>query len=1053
MSGTSIDLGTVYASVAINLQPVQEGLAAFGAQIEGVQTLVGGFVESLQALGMTFDQVTEPTAALDEALGTGSEALQAFATAAGEADAALSTVGGAAAEAGAGVDAASGEIDANTAALDANAEAADANAASHKAAGEASTGLGDSMGKLVAPLAIAEAAIVGVAAVAVKMSSDFRASMTQLVTGAGESQKNLKMVSDGILAMASQTGESTTQLAQAMFTIESAGDHGAAGLTILRDAAESSRESGAQLADTANALTTVLANYGAQGVTAANATNVLLGIVSNGKTTMQDLASSISTVLPAAAKYGVSLTDVGGALATMTAQNGDAASSTTYLRQLLTSLASPSSAAQKALKAIGLSAQQVSDDMKKSLPDTLQLITDRINATFPPGSVAATTAFKNIAGGSKQMQGMLLLTGQSMGTFKQNVLNVSDVVKQGGNTIAGWSLTQKDLSTQLAQAGAAAQVALIQVGTALEPIVKQVLANIMPALKQFGDWASTHGPEIAKAFAFVAGVVGVALVGALAGAAATFLIAQAAAIGIVAALALVGAGVALVIMHWKQIKDFFTSTSPAALAVKAALVALGGALAGFAVYAIAEAIPAIMTSVTAFGAQAVAAGAAAIATLAAAAPFILIGAAIALVVAGIYELITHWSQVSAFLEGVWAATVKGVGAGFHWLAGEAGLLWSEIVARFDAGVAFVKGLVKAGFDLIKSIIFGDITAIVDIFDWLYQHNTYFADLVNAIKADFLEAKTIIITVWNDVVGFLTAAWDSIKAGAQFAFDLVKGIIVGEFDFYKNIIITVGSFIVGFLKSAWATIRTDVVDAWNAVTSFIGGLASRIGAAITSGVIQPLMGPITALIAGAEAWGQNLIKMFIKGIQSMASAAGNAASGIAKNVASFLGFHSPAEQGPGADADTWAPNLVKMFTGGLAAGTGDAARAAATLMSGVAGVLGAGVSAPGLALGGGVAQSAAASLIAPTATAQAVAAATSGVSGARSYPLGDVGSSLASSPLGQASNANAGGGDVHIYGLTVEVVAAPSDGQPYQAGVAFGNGFAAAFQQARTQRGL
>lgn len=44
-----------------------------------------------------------------------------------------------------------------------------------------------------------------------------------------------------------------------------------------------------------------------------------------------------------------------------------------------------------------------------------------------------------------------------------------------------------------------------------------------------------------------------------------------------------------------------------------------------------------------------------------------------------------------------------------------------------------------------------------------------------------------------------------------------------------------------------------------------------------------------------------------------------------------------------------------------------------------------------------------------------------------------------------------GGDT--YNITVEVVASPEDGAPYQAGVAFGNGFAAGFQQARTQRGL
>lgn len=49
---------------------------------------------------------------------------------------------------------------------------------------------------------------------------------------------------------------------------------------------------------------------------------------------------------------------------------------------------------------------------------------------------------------------------------------------------------------------------------------------------------------------------------------------------------------------------------------------------------------------------------------------------------------------------------------------------------------------------------------------------------------------------------------------------------------------------------------------------------------------------------------------------MAGAAASAASNVAHAVAQFLGFHSPAEEGPGAEADVWAPNLMKMFAAGI-----------------------------------------------------------------------------------------------------------------------------------------
>jgi TP901 family phage tail tape measure protein len=356
---------------------------------------------------------------------------------------------------------------------------------------------------------VVAAAAVGIAAT--KMAGDYQAGIMTLQTGAGEYAKNIDMVRKGILDMAVDTGTSTKQLIAGMFMIESAGYHGAAGLTILRAAAEGAKVGNADLGATANALTTIMVDYAGRGVTAAQATNTLIAIVSHGKTHMQDLATSISTVLPAAAKYGVSLTDVSAALATMTMQNGDAAASTTYLRQLLTSLASPSGASAKALKEIGLTSQEVSDDMKKSLPDTLVMITKAIDNTFPPGSVKANEAFKAIAGGSRQMQGMLLLTGGSMKTFKQDVLDISGAVKEGGNSIVGWSAIQGDFNLQMSKAREMLETAFITLGQHLLPklteVVKFIVEHAGPAVQGLTKFFQQHRTEITIAAILIGGAL------------------------------------------------------------------------------------------------------------------------------------------------------------------------------------------------------------------------------------------------------------------------------------------------------------------------------------------------------------------------------------------------------------------------------------------------------------------------------------------------------------------------------------------------------------------
>src|SRR5689334_15105964 len=93
--------------------------------------------------------------------------------------------------------------------------------------------------------------LVGVAFVAygVKAAGDFQQSMNLLVTACGESQSNLKAVSDGVLSLARQTGTSTGMLAEGMYQVEKAGYRGANGLQVLKAAAQGAREEGADLKD------------------------------------------------------------------------------------------------------------------------------------------------------------------------------------------------------------------------------------------------------------------------------------------------------------------------------------------------------------------------------------------------------------------------------------------------------------------------------------------------------------------------------------------------------------------------------------------------------------------------------------------------------------------------------------------------------------------------------------------------------------------------------------------------------------------------------------
>ena len=256
---------------------------------------------------------------------------------------------------------------------------------------------------------VAGAAAAGIAAL--KMAGDFQSGLTLLQTGAGEIPQNMKTVSDGILSVARSTGTSTQDLLASMFTFESANYRGAEGIKVLAAAAQGAKTEHADLAGITQVLTTSLHNYSYSAKEAVPVVNSLIAAVGAGTMTMDQLNDALTGVLPAASKAGVSLTNVEGAIATMALSGDKGAAAGTHLSQMLQSLQNPSTKASKVLKEIGLTTQGISDDMKKSLPSTLQTIYDALAKKFPVGSAAFNAAAASIVGGNKQVKAWNELTG------------------------------------------------------------------------------------------------------------------------------------------------------------------------------------------------------------------------------------------------------------------------------------------------------------------------------------------------------------------------------------------------------------------------------------------------------------------------------------------------------------------------------------------------------------------------------------------------------------------------------------------------------------------
>lgn len=295
------------------------------------------------------------------------------------------------------------------------------------------------------------------------------------------------------------------------------------------------------------------------------------------------------------------------------------------------------------------------------------------------------------------------------------------------------------------------------------------------------------------------------------------------------------------------------------------LTILGGAFAGFAVIILAIVVPAMWAWATA--------------TIAATWPILLIGAIVAVVVVGIILAIRNWGAISKWLQNAWNTTIHAIGNFFSWLGTHVHQILSAIGSAIGGFFSALGTKVHQGLDA--------------------------------------------------VVNFFKAAWAWVLNAAKIAFTVLLLIIIGPIGDLIVLIVTHWKQIQSFISTTWTNIQNIARAAWFAflalATQFIVNIILKflqLKADVTNHV-QALITTVrtffTNLPAQALQWGENLITGFINGIRSKLDAVGNAASSVVNTVKNFLGFHSPAKQGPGSDADTWAPNLMKMYVKGIQGG--------------------------------------------------------------------------------------------------------------------------------------
>ena len=206
--------------------------------------------------------------------------------------------------------------------------------------------------------------------------------------------------------------------------------------------------------------------------------------------------------------------------------------------------------------------------------------------------------------------------------------------------------------------------------------------------------------------------------------------------------------------------------------------------------------------------------------------------------------------------------------------------WTDIgesIGRIAVGVVAVIAAVKG-----ISAIFGVIMTVISVVK----------AVISVIKLAFVVVKSIItvIKVVGAVISVLASAFGPVILAIAAA--IAIGVLL-----WKN----------------WDKIREAAGNLLVGIQTTIGNIRD----AIVSG-IQAAIDWITSLPSEAIKWGSDIIDGIVSGIQSAVGRVGEAVSGVAEKIKSFLGFSEP-EDGPLSDFHTYMPDMIDLMASGITSG--------------------------------------------------------------------------------------------------------------------------------------
>ncbi len=368
------------------------------------------------------------------------------------------------------------------------------------------------------PTALLAGAAIGTAAAAVDVwagvikqsvsaAADFQTSLTRIANLSSEDSSHINQMGDALLAMAPKVGKGPQELANALYFATSAGLKGAEALDVVEKAAEASAVGLGQTDVIIRAVTAAMTTYRDQGLTAAQATNVLTATVKEAHIPADSLASSLGRVISIAHEAGVTFDQVGAYLATFTRTGVSAEEAVTALRGLMKLIIDPARQSRDALAQVGLSVAELRAEIKeKGLTATMVDLYQHLelNQEGMQAMAEATginlDALGKIIPNVRALAGYLSNAGSQGKEFVKVQEEITAAMHDADYTHRRFLETEKTLTQQLDELKAGIQAASVQIGNDFLPALTELTKDAKPAVESLFDLAHVLTQLVAKHF-------------------------------------------------------------------------------------------------------------------------------------------------------------------------------------------------------------------------------------------------------------------------------------------------------------------------------------------------------------------------------------------------------------------------------------------------------------------------------------------------------------------------------------------------------------------------